>query len=100
MNNEYTFPTENFTIYGKNGCHFCIKAKHLLSNKNIQYDYINCDEWLFDDKSTFLNFLKVLGAGDVKTFPVIFNNKVYVGGYTELEKYLFDENEKIYKNNV
>ena len=40
------------TVYSKNNCPFCDKAKHLLTTKNIPFEVVNIDtdsdarEWL------------------------------------------------------
>lgn len=42
------------TVYSKNHCPYCDKAKQLLSNKGIEYKIVNIDEdpeaktWLID----------------------------------------------------
>jgi len=35
---------EMLTVYSKNNCPYCDKAKHLLRNKNIAYKEIKIDE--------------------------------------------------------
>lgn len=32
------------TVYSKNNCPFCDKAKHLLERKGIEFDVVNIDE--------------------------------------------------------
>lgn len=32
------------TVYSKNNCPFCDRAKHLLETKNIEFEVVNIDE--------------------------------------------------------
>ena len=32
------------TVYSKNNCPFCVKAKHLLETKGIEYQEVKIDE--------------------------------------------------------
>lgn len=34
---------EMLTVYSKNNCPFCDKAKHLLATKNIEFKVVNID---------------------------------------------------------
>lgn len=89
MTDLYPSPKLNiYTIYSKSGCINCVKAKELLKSKNISFEIIDCDEYLFDDKSGFLNFIKQISNynQDIKYFPIIFNlsNKL-LSGFDELK---------------
>ncbi len=73
------------TVYSKNHCPFCDKAKHLLTQKNIPFDVVNIDqdqdarEWL-------------IGQGH-RTAPQIYlGESLFVeGGYQGLAKLSDDE---------
>ena len=73
------------TVYSKNHCPFCDKAKHLLTQKNIPFDVVNIDqdqdarEWL-------------IGQGH-RTAPQIYlgENLFVEGGYQGLAKLSDDE---------
>lgn len=71
----------NIQIYTKENCSYCIKAKNLLKNKNLEYTEIkiNIDISLEDFKNKF---------PEVKTVPYIIINDSVIGGYSELEKIL------------
>ena len=83
------------TVYSKNHCPFCDKAKHLLKTKNIAYEEIKIDEdqeareWL-------------IGQGH-RTAPQIYKgSELFVeGGYQGLAK-LSDEElfNKLGESNV
>lgn len=72
-----------FTVYGKSGCIYCIRAKNLLDQKNLPYVYYDINE---DEESQEF----VMGLG-VKTLPQIFDDlseRHHIGGYDDLVKYL------------
>lgn len=68
-------------IYTTKLCPFCIKAKKLLSNLNL--DYIEHDvEDSFDEMCSRLG--KQFGKS-ISTVPQIIINEQYIGGYSDLE---------------
>ena len=73
------------TVYSKNHCPFCDKAKHLLKTKNIAYTDINIDE---DQESR-----EWLIAQGHRAAPQIYKGeKLFVeGGYQGLAKLSNDE---------
>ena len=84
---EYDLPSkENYTIYSKSGCMYCVKAKQLLIKESIEV--IDCDDYLIEDKPAFLEFMKELVGQEYRTFPMIFGPQgKFIGGYKELEIY-------------
>ena len=88
---EYEKPLNNiYTIYTKSNCKYCILAKELLNNEN--FTVIDCDKYIDIDKDNFLNFIKSLTNIDYKTFPIIFFDKKFIGGYSNLTIY-FEKNK-------
>ena len=86
---EIENPSESgFTIYSKSGCPNCIKVKKLLKDNNINFNLINSDEYIIEDKDFFINFIKEISNTEVKTFPIIFYDKKFIGGYGETIKYV------------
>ena len=87
-----------FTIYSKSGCDNCIKVKKLLKEKNIFFFEVICDDYLIEYKNSFLAFIKERANVSYKTFPIIFYNSNFVGGFLETKSYLqklefkFDDN--------
>jgi glutaredoxin len=70
---------KNWKIYTKEGCGFCKKAKELLSKRNMDFeevDGLTSDGW---KEKTPENFI---------TWPKIFFKNKFIGGYSDLEKYL------------
>jgi glutaredoxin len=89
---DFEKPIENnFTIYSKSGCFNCRKVKDLLKSKNINYEIIDCDDYLLEDKEKFLLFIQSHSNIECKTFPMVFCNGHFIGGYTETKR--FHENQ-------
>ena len=89
MNKTLILPIQNeWTIYTKSNCDYCTKVKKILENES--YTLVNCDKWLEtqDDKTIFLDQMKKIIGYEHKTFPMVFNDKKFIGGFYEVEKYL------------
>jgi glutaredoxin 3 len=73
------------TVYSKNNCPFCVQAKNLLKNKNIEFQEIKIDENV--DAKEF-----ILGQGH-RTVPQIYKNgKLFVeGGFQGLSNLTEDQ---------
>ena len=81
---EFEGPNDSeFTIYSKSGCQNCLKVKILLKEKGMDFNIIDCDDYLIEDKETFLIFINKLTQKDIKTFPMIFYKGDFIGGYNE-----------------
>ena len=63
----------NITIYTKDYCPFCIKAKSLLTMKQIKFTEINLNE----NPDQFDKMLKK--SNGARTVPQIFNDNNYIG---------------------
>jgi len=86
---QYIVPYEKyFTIYTKSGCKFCTEVKKLLKLNKLEYKIIDCDEYLLDNKEHFLYFIQTISGQKVKTFPIVFYNGKFVGGYVETDKFI------------
>jgi glutaredoxin len=77
-----------FTVYSKSGCPNCLKVKQLLKNNSINYTVIDCDEYLLENKDTFLQFISNLIKKDYKMFPMVFDGTTFIGGFAETNKYI------------
>ena len=65
-----------FYIYGKGSCPYCTEAKRLLDSHGYKWIYLSLDEnpeWR---------------DPEWKTVPQIFHDGIYLGGYSDLERYL------------
>jgi len=81
---DYTTPRNNgYTIYGKSDCKNCKKIIDILSDDNdIIIDYINCDEYLNNNREDFKTYMFGLMGYTPENrrlqFPVIFKDKNYI----------------------
>jgi len=86
---EIEAPSEhNFTIYSKSGCINCRKVKDLLKKDNIEYEIIDCDDYLLEDKENFLLFIQSYSNIEWRSFPMVFHNGKFIGGLNETINYL------------
>ena len=81
---------KSFTIYSKTNCKDCVLVKGLLDECKIPFIEINCDEYLSQDKQYFLNFIKEKAGREYKTFPMVFCDSKFVGGFLETERLIMD----------
>jgi len=81
-----------YTIYSKSRCPFCTKAKVLLEEE--PYTIIDCDQYLVDDttKQQFLLFIENLIGKEYRTFPMIFKDGEFIGGFNET-KVFYDKEQ-------
>jgi glutaredoxin len=68
-------------VWSKDNCTFCDQAKALLEQRNIVYE-----EKKIGYGYTREDLLEAVPTA--RTVPQIFVNKNYVGGFTELRKYI------------
>ena len=68
-------------IWSKPNCIFCEKAEKLCQIKGLEYKKYMLDVD-FSREDLLIKF------PTARTFPQITENEQYIGGYTELEKYL------------
>jgi len=68
---------DTITIYGKEGCGYCILAKSLCEEKGFTYTYKTLEK--------DFTIEELYGIVPFKTFPQIFYNGKSIGGYTELK---------------
>jgi len=79
-------PAENgYTIYTKNNCGWCRRAKELLPNATVY----SCDIHLNKDRQLFLSMIDAWTGVHHHTFPIIFlHGQLIVGGYESAKKNL------------
>lgn len=75
-----------FTVYSKSDCSYCDKVKKLLEEGRIIVKLVNCDEFLLADKPAFLKEIETLAKKEYKTFPMVFLNGEFLGGFTDTLK--------------
>ena len=71
---------DGYTILTKGGCKWCTKAKELVP----QAHFISCDT-LLEDRETFFAHVDQLTGEEYRTFPMVFYDKEFVGGYKEVK---------------
>ena len=97
-------PTSSrFTVYTKQNCSYCEKVKDLLEHSFETPEIIPCDDFLTNDfltndflvnsnnstkKQKFVAFMNSLTKDKFKTFPVVFFDKTFIGGYNETVLFL------------
>ena len=89
--NNFKKPSEatQYTVYSKSGCPNCKKVKELLKTKNLLFTIIDCDDYLLDNKESFLLFIQDLTSQEWKTFPIVFNkDSRLIGGFLDTREYL------------
>lgn len=81
------FPNK-FSVYSKSGCPNCLKVKDFLKSKNIVFEVINCDDYLFDNREEFLEFISEKAKTSCKIFPMVFDGRKYIGGLNETKVHI------------
>jgi glutaredoxin len=89
-------------IYSKKESNICSKIQSLLEKENINYNIINCDEFLVDRKNEFIKFIKQLSNQEFNSIPMVFAGRLFIGGYNEVKTYIeiqevFKQLDKFYK---
>lgn len=69
-------------IYSKDGCMWCIKAKDFLTKQNTTFEEINLSKVPPD--VYFIEKTKLIENTGQKTFPYIFVDDKFIGGFNEL----------------
>jgi len=82
------------TIYSKNNCAYCNKAKHLI--KSLGYEYTEKKMEEFDSPQAML---KDIGK-QVRTMPQIKIDGTLVGGYNQLIEYFADLGKVNFKGEI
>jgi glutaredoxin len=75
-----------FTIYGRTGCKYCHMAKQVAMGQTFNYH----------DIGSYRGFERRIRPliGDYGTVPVVFSDKVFIGGYTELKAHVDSRNSR------
>jgi glutaredoxin len=86
---EFLEPQPNsFTIYSKSGCHNCSKIKKILAEKHLFFIEVQCDEYLIEERDNFLSFIENKIGKSVTTFPMVFYDGKFIGGYNEAVEHI------------
>lgn len=79
----------HFTVYSKDMCGYCTRAKTLLESNGLPYDEIKLGRDI--DRDALLEAIEYFGHG--RTMPMIISedehgNKERIGGYEELSNFV------------
>ena len=88
-----------FTIYSKSGCYNCSKVKDLIKGENCEFVLVLCDDYLIENRESFLNFLNKKSGKEINIFPLVFYNGEFIGGYKETQTF-FEKNKILEKNKI
>lgn len=88
--NKINTNTNTYLIFGLSTCGYCKKTLAYMKEKNLQYKYYEMDKYYeffipILEKLIKLNPLLQINP-EHRTFPVIFYNKKFIGGYSDLIK--------------
>lgn len=81
---------KQITMYGKTDCNYCIRAHTLLRMKELPYTYISTDT--SEDLKQKVRDLWMTVDNTRPTLPLILIDGKIIGGYTELEQLIFNNN--------
>jgi glutaredoxin len=79
---------KGFTIYSKSGCTNCVKIKQLIKDKKFLFNVIDSDEYIIEDKDFFLTFIENIAETSYKTFPMVFYEGKFVGGFAQTTEFI------------
>jgi glutaredoxin len=90
-----------FTIYTKVNCTLCDLVKELVYKNNPHAKVVPCDEYLCDPelKESFLTHInrkhiQKCSVGEYRTFPMVFFQGKFLGGYSDTVKHLHTMKEE------
>ena len=75
----------SYTIYTKSNCIYCDRVKNLLEKEKVFI--VNCDEYLDKDRDTFLEQMDKWTLTSHRTFPFVFSDQKFIGGFDETCSY-------------
>ena len=71
-------------VYGKKGCPHCVRAKQMLDQAGLAYDYRDVVENPRDLYEMIPRVKKIIGGKTPVTVPQIWRDGIYVGGADQL----------------
>ena len=79
--------TMTITVYSKNNCVFCTKAKGLLKNLGLEYEEKSLEKDFGSDPSKLIEDI----GKNVRTMPQIKIDGELIGGYNQLVEHFADQ---------
>ena len=77
-----------FTIYSKSVSPNCTKVKQLIKDKNFLFNVIDSDDYIIEDKESFLKFIENIAEKSYRTFPMVFYDGKFVGGLIHTTEFI------------
>ena len=71
------------TVYGTPRCSWCDRVANMLNNSEIEVEKIDVSE-----SKENLKLMKVAAGKSVSTVPQVIIDGKFVGGYTEVERFI------------
>ena len=84
------------TVYSKNNCVFCTKAKTLLKNLGLEYEEKSLEKDFGSDPSKLIEDI----GKNVRTMPQIKIDGELIGGYNQLVEYFNDKGKVNFKGEI
>ena len=84
------------TVYSKNNCVFCTKAKTLLKNLGLEYEEKSLEKDFGSDPSKLIEDI----GKNVRTMPQIKIDGELIGGYNQLVEHFADKKQVNFKGEV
>ena len=84
------------TVYSKNNCVFCTKAKALLKNLGLEYEEKSLEKDFGSDPSKLIEDI----GKNVRTMPQIKIDGELIGGYNQLVEYFNDKGKVNFKGEI
>lgn len=76
-------------MYGTPTCSVCKQAKEWMDEEGIGYDYIDLTEMNPDEAKLLISLQEQLTGK--KTVPIIYDDGILIGGFSELKPYIQGE---------
>jgi glutaredoxin 3 len=86
----FEIPSAGVIIITKEHCSFCEKLQVFLDGEQIVYKKIKCDEFIKTaaSRDTFLQFISAKTGKDWKTFPIVFVDGKFIGGFNDTKRWI------------
>ena len=92
MSSPHTFTepvAKGYTIYTKPGCPYCVRVKNLLETRGvIGITLVECEDYLLETRDEFLAFIAARAGKEYKTFPMVFEDGQFIGGFMDTKGHL------------
>lgn len=81
---KFENPVDGYLVYTKSNCKYCKNVQKLVPNAK----FVNSDGYLKENRESFLHFMDKISGEKPRTFPMVFLNNRFIGGYKETKMYI------------